>query len=294
MSVPLPVTFAISAMPETPMNVQVFAQAIADRLSISGPDGIIFPSTGSVLPTSDIGPFLLNGLTWYVWDTISGSYIPEPLAPQSLKFVAQNATPSPTDYIFWIYLDLTGKAQDIRYYSGGAWKSIFEDKFAQYSTTAQMNTAIQAGFTRYPASAKMNSDQVLAVDGSYHKLLFNNEISDPSSVYDFANSWYVAPINGIYHATCNSQVDNLTGTSSGMEFGIQIVVNGFGGTNSPVSGTAVANPPGDRWYPQVDGWVQCSAGDKISVQMFAQDGVNTGSVQVSFNSQFFVYLVEPI
>lgn len=77
MASPLPVTFKSAPLPfnfsGTP---QQFLDAIVARLYLESGTTAVLISSGPVLPTSDQGPFLLNGNTWYVWDPISGSYVP--------------------------------------------------------------------------------------------------------------------------------------------------------------------------------------------------------------------------
>ena len=77
MPTPLPVTFRGSALPSnfrgTPQ--QLFDAMIA-RLYLDTQEALALFKTGSVLPTSDEGPFLLNGQEWYVWDSGTGAYIP--------------------------------------------------------------------------------------------------------------------------------------------------------------------------------------------------------------------------
>jgi hypothetical protein len=105
MSTPLPLTILIAPLPSdfegTP---QELADAIAERLSIETQESLALYGTGPVLPTSDEGPFLLNGTTWYVWDTGTMAYVPQTIefqddinpkpfranaaAPQTIVFAA--------------------------------------------------------------------------------------------------------------------------------------------------------------------------------------------------------------
>jgi hypothetical protein len=101
-----PVRFIVTmgALPEgfcgTP---QELAQAIADRLIIqANPFNSSF-ATGSVAPTSNIGPWLKDCEEWYVWDDATGQYIPMRFswgtdlvgcAPQSVKMSLNTAVPT--------------------------------------------------------------------------------------------------------------------------------------------------------------------------------------------------------
>ncbi len=224
------------------MSPQVYAEALAARLSLESADELSFFWISSILPTSNIGPGLLNGVTWYVWDDITGAYIPQVIASGSLRFIAQNATPDPALYIFWIYLDGTGKAQDIRYYSGGAWKSIFEDKFGEYSTTtvsqAYTNAQIAAAIgdipapdaaVWYPFRAQKNAVQDIVFPGAgnvIEQITFPSEIIDPNSV--FAVNQFVVPVGkgGAWSIGASIELGVTSGSPTQTDFSLEILVNG--------------------------------------------------------------------
>jgi hypothetical protein len=50
--------------------------AIVARLQFETQASLALFGTGSVLPVSDEGPFLLDGTKWYVWSAGSGAYVP--------------------------------------------------------------------------------------------------------------------------------------------------------------------------------------------------------------------------
>lgn len=74
----LPVTFRAAPLPYnwsgTPND---FLSALVARLAIDSQSQIALINVGSVPPTSDIGPWLKDGVEWYVWDPISGTYVPQ-------------------------------------------------------------------------------------------------------------------------------------------------------------------------------------------------------------------------
>jgi hypothetical protein len=78
MATPLPVAFRVSPLPPdfrgTP---QAFMEAIVERLSLDTLEQLALITIGPVAPTSDIGPWLKNGTTWYVWDAGTGAYVPQ-------------------------------------------------------------------------------------------------------------------------------------------------------------------------------------------------------------------------
>lgn len=83
MSTPkLPLTFSASALPAgATYTPQQFLDAIVARLSINSEENYSIITVSNTLPTSNIGPVLLGGLEWYVWDPTSGAYIPIPKEP---------------------------------------------------------------------------------------------------------------------------------------------------------------------------------------------------------------------
>lgn len=301
MSTVLPVTFRAAPLPPSfSWTPQQYLDAIVARLSIQSDESFSLFTIGSTAPTSNVGPWLKNGITWYVWDAGTGSYIPEVLEFQSLRYVASASAPSQALYTLWIELNGSGKAIAMKYYSGGAWKDIYEDKFATYSTTTQMNSAIAAavaGLTlaakKYPASAQLTAPQTIAIDGTYYKILFNSAFINPDGSYNAAGSKYVCPVNGIYRVTSNLQVDNNGGDVTAMELGLTVAKNGvIAGPAAPISGSAVASPPGSRWYPQVSGLISALAGNELEVFITAEDGVDAANIDIAAQSQFFIELVQ--
>jgi len=295
LSTPIPVTFRASPLVSNFQGTpQQFLDAIVARLSIESPSNSVAIITyGSVLPTSDVGPFLLNGITWYVWDVGTGSYVPQVVTAESLRYIASASAPDQAKYIFWIELNGSGKAISIKYYSGGAWKDIYEDKFATFATTSSVDAQIAAALKFYPASAQMTVDQNFAVNTLLQKINFNDDFINPDGVYSSADARYNVPVSGIYRVNANLQIDNTSADVTSLEFSLRIALNGNPfATNYPISGYSVASPPGDRFYPQVAGLIQASSGDILEVYLSAQDGTNTGFVSIAQSSQFFIELVQ--
>lgn len=77
MPTPLPVTFTASPLPaDFDGTPQQLMDAIVARLAIESQESLTLIGQGTPLPTSDQGPFLFNGTTWYVWDVGTGAYVP--------------------------------------------------------------------------------------------------------------------------------------------------------------------------------------------------------------------------
>lgn len=74
----LPITITGSPLPEgTVFSPQELFDAMLARMALETGEAFVLIGTGSVLPSSDEGPFLLNGTTLYVWDTGTGAYVPQ-------------------------------------------------------------------------------------------------------------------------------------------------------------------------------------------------------------------------
>lgn len=317
----LPVTLDFGTLPQTGQGYtpQQFANILGTNGAIFTEQEFALFVTGSTAPTSDVGPWLANGNEWRVWDDDTGTYVPITIDQGSLGYIISDSEPDPDIYQFWIKTAVGGSPLGLFTYYSGAWVDVyastiggymtvaaFNTAIANYSTTAQMNTAISngdaatlasanaytdaqiaalpGGLNPRPASAT-NSSQSVTADGSPVTVNFDSVEFDPDGVYDAGGSRYVCPVNGIYQVNVDLQVDNSSADASGMEVSI-----GISGTNLN-SGSSVGDPPGQRWYPQVSGLVQMSAGSGIQVSFYAADGTGTGSVTLS-NGSFSVFLVK--
>lgn len=226
MSSVVPVSFRVSPFPtNADYTTQEFADALVARLSIESPTTISFFVSGPTAPTSNVGPWLKNGVTWYVWDTPTAAYVPQVIESQSLKYIFQNGAPDHNFYTFWGSVDGSGKAQSIQYFYNGAWHDVYEDTFALYTPTTGMNTAIDskiaAALVPYSTTAQMNTAISLAVaavafgKGAFQVVMgsaqhqaiatsdsgtiipiFNVVSSDPDGC--FSSNKYTCPANGYY------------------------------------------------------------------------------------------------
>lgn len=276
-AITIPVTFSLSAPipPNFKGSPQDIAQAIVDRIQIDSVENIAFFVTGPVAPTSDVGPWLKDGKTWYVWDDVTGAYIPQPLESLSLRYIAADISspPDPDDFTFWIVTEL-GKATDIRYFSTGAWKSIFEDKFAQYSTTTQMNAAITAALAAiqsyfFRADISTAVTLTFGVAGTQKQVIQFSPTNNPFSVWSISDNAFVVPVSGYYHLEGIVHFSSASGDATGITRQINLLRNGaaFDITwQSQASTTAQQLIP---WSTNV----LLAAGDKIQVE--AQVSVDT-------------------
>lgn len=301
----LPLIFRASPLPDgfrgTP---QQFLDALVARLAIETTDDLALFGSGAVLPASDNGPFLLDGTSWYVWDVVTGAYVPLILDPLSQRWgiFAVGSIPDNALYDFWIATDVNGKAQKIMFWDQDldgtppvpSWKDVYTDPLAV------LTAAINEGDKKWPASAKLNLDQTIVNNGDFVKVLFNTVIINYDinpTAYIPASSHYLVPVDGIYAVGANLQVDNdlfYPSDPTLVELDLRIAVNAaYSASGVPTSGTAVASPPGSRWYPQVSGLISASANDVIAVYISATGGA-AGNLTIAPQSQFFIHLVNRV
>lgn len=101
---PLPATFQGS-----PQDLFV---AMVERMKIMSPNGTNFIFIGSTEPTSNVGPWLKDGTSWYVWDVVTSRYVPADVsASVSIPFWIGASTPGSSDPPVW--LRTTADATDI-------------------------------------------------------------------------------------------------------------------------------------------------------------------------------------
>lgn len=283
----MPVAFRASPLPSdfsgTPQDL---LDAFVDRLSMETEEDLALYVAGSVMPTSDSGPWLKDNLTWWVWDVDNGQYIPQPLERASLRYIIQESEPDSDDYDVWIQTDSSGKAIAIKTYSSGAWHDIYEDKFTEIDE--QIGTVTNT----YPVSAETGGSQQVEVDAPDDSVMQIDTINfDPSGKFDTATFRYTAAVAGYYHIESECQVDNYTADGS-VEISYLIFKNGF---PTPVSsGTSVSGPPGQRWYPAVSGLLQLAANDYIDVRISVHDDDYAGGFVSASNGTFNVFKVQSI
>lgn len=112
---------------------QGYAEHLVDRLEVRSTSQTYGTSIVSSLPVSNIGPVLLGGLKWYVWDEGSSTYVPVDItdslaAPATLKYVLTSDTgvvawKSAADFWAWFGLtasNITPGAAGTLIYSNGA------------------------------------------------------------------------------------------------------------------------------------------------------------------------------
>lgn len=248
--------------------------------------------TGPTAPTSNQGPWFKNDVTPMVWDVSTGQYIPAVLDQKSLRYASLTALPANNnDYDVVILLDSAstpvGNPLGIYVWYNGAWKDI-------YTTLYVTQVQLQQAFRNYPSRATLTANQTIAIDTARHKITMNAAQINPDSVYDSANSRYVAATNGLYEISVFLQVDNAGGTAANMILGSGVYKNGnlALGAELAVGGANYAPAASGPWFISYSGMVSLLAGDYLEVYLSAGDGVNTQNVQVvAGNSAISTHLI---
>jgi len=199
----IPLTFRAAPLPigfrGTPQ--EAFDLFVA-RLTASSVNQIAFIASGSVAPTSNVGPWLKNDQTWYVWSDSLATYIPQVIDESALGYTIAVTAPDPASFKFWIRIDGDGVPLGISIYTNGAWTDIYASLISSYSTTAEMNTAIATAVgnqSKYPFSAIKAVPQTITSNDPAEILVFPSEQYDVGSAYDNSTYKFTAPVGGIYN-----------------------------------------------------------------------------------------------
>jgi hypothetical protein len=82
---------------------QELATAMVERMKIVSPASINFIFVGDVEPTSNVGPWLKNGNSWWVFDSDLKRYVPQDLTDAETKWFHMGATtPTESDPSLWM------------------------------------------------------------------------------------------------------------------------------------------------------------------------------------------------
>lgn len=292
----LPLTITIAALEVgfrgTP---QQLADAIAERIQITAQQTIALISSGATEPTSNIGPWAKNGRTWYYFDDDTGAYVPFIILDSQLKRQISIGEPTDDAIDIWYQIDEDGAPLAIKLKSivGEAvtWTSVYYLKSEVY-TIAQADLAIIKQ-NRYGVRAQPNAVQNFNIDNAPHKLTMDVEIYDESSVYDDSNYRYTAPLKGIYRVSALARFDDVSGTPAAMQAGVRVWKNGVGsGTQVAAADNNTPSPAGDYWEARISDDILLDAGDFIELAGIAQDGVNSGELQMQVASHWEIHLVQ--
>lgn len=118
--VPIPFTITVGAIPPGVYTDQQLLNTLESVLQISLAEGVAFFSIGGAQPTSNTGPWLKNGVSWYVWSDALGTYVPATIPQTSLGYIVSMTAPDPTVYQVWFQIDSGNNPVGIFSYNAGA------------------------------------------------------------------------------------------------------------------------------------------------------------------------------
>ncbi len=306
MATSVPLTFRAAPLPEGyKADPETFKNDIVARLYAESTDSIAFFASGTVAPTSNVGPWLKNGTEWYVWDDGTGAYIPQTITQAALRFAVQFGAPDPTVYLFWIELDAGGVPQAVKTYNSGNWVDVYALQFASYltissfnttianySTTTQMDSAIAAStFRPYPGQGTSIAPQSILADGVAVGVVIDSDPINPTpGPINIGSSRYIAPASGIYCVAVTSLFENDTAVAADVEIFLSLYKNGADTGIGDIDGTP--SPNGDRWSPAFTTLIQLAQYDYLQLFATVSDGVGVGAVDLE-TYRFNAWRVSP-
>ncbi len=90
---------------------QELSSEMVRRMRIVSPSGTNFIFIGDDEPTSNVGPWLKGGVSWYVWDAETNRYVPLDISDSETQwFHVGAATPSTADPGLWLRTTVTPTA----------------------------------------------------------------------------------------------------------------------------------------------------------------------------------------
>ncbi len=306
MATSVPLTFRAAPFPEGyKADPETFKNDLVARMYAESSESISFFASGTVAPTSNVGPWLKNGTEWYVWNDGVGGYVPQTISQETLKFAVQFGAPDPTKYLFWIELNAGGVPQAVKTYNAGSWVDVyastlglyqttaaFNTAIANYSTTTQMNTAIAtATFRPYPGQGTSLAPQLITANGTPVEVVIESDPINPTpGPINLGSSRYIAPAAGIYCVAVTSQFDNNTAVAADVEINLGLYKNGVNSGIGDTDGTP--SPNGSRWSPTFTSLVSLNQYDYLQLFADVDDGVGAGNVRLT-TFRFNVWRVSP-
>lgn len=295
-TLPLVIEFG-SLPPAVRWTPQQLADAIAQRLRIVTQQSFALFVTGSTEPSSNVGPWLKNGVEWYVWSDSEGAYVPITIAQESLGYFIGEATPDPAVYQFWIRTTAGGSPLGISIYYSGSWVDVYAAQLATYATIVAMNAGdaatlasanaytnaqigmIPGAMPVYPAQGESSGPQAITTDGVPVKVVMDVANINPAPApINTGTGRYVAPGAGIYMIAVLSQFDNVSAVAAAVETNLSAYING-----SPAIGDFddTPSPNGGRWSPGFTYMATLNASDYVELYADVADGVGTNTVNLT-------------
>jgi hypothetical protein len=157
-TLPLNIAFA-SLPPNVAWTPQQLGDAIAERLYITTQQTFALFVSGSTEPSSNVGPWLKNGETWYVWSDADGGYVAQTIEPASLGYWIGPDAPDNSVYNFWIETAAGGSPLALKIYYSSAWTDVYATELASYLTIVAAAATYQtiAGMSVYSTTVQMDA-----------------------------------------------------------------------------------------------------------------------------------------
>lgn len=242
---------------------QGYAEHLVDRLEVRSTSQTYGTSIVSSLPVSNIGPVLLGGLKWYVWDEGSSTYVPVDItdslkAPATLKYVLTSDTGIVTwrdPAAFWAWFGLTaasiapGAAGTLIYSNGAAsaWgipdvalpaKSVAISKLkAEAADAGKIATAQSDGSVSWSATSTARGQFSRTAEADLPNDGEGEPAIRPTSATRGARAWLVAKTSPLF-------VGGDYGWSVGDEIPIECV-DVDGGSSSRLVGLYLIQKPAE-------------------------------------------------
>lgn len=302
----IPLTFRIAPLPVgfrgTP---QQLSTAIAARLSAVSANAISFFASGSVAPTSNVGPWLKNDQTWYVWSDSLATYIPQVVDTASLGYIFSQVAPDPATYKIWFKLDGDGNPIGIFAYINGLWTDVYASQFANYYTKTEIdanvytktetNSQIAAAIgdintDTYSFSYFLSGPQPISDTDGAIALVFNNK------VFDLANSVsggvFTAPVNGIYMFEFGIWIEYVSGFGTGLDISIELEQVGVGSLQFFANESGEGGTKGRPYFLVKRAQLAAGAQVRCKASVSSSDGTTSWNIQSNEASVFSGGLVQ--
>ena len=307
-----PLTLRIGAInPAFSDDPQAFADEIQAKAEIITQAQLSFFVSGSTAPTSDSGPWLKNGNTWYVWDIGTGAYIPLIAEQETLKYFIGSTTPDEDAYLVWFKTDIAGLPQGAFIWNGTSWQDINTYSFYTKTEIDAATVAILALFEPAVAGkAKilranvLGHGDILKVTGGgtgatsltvigdgtiYLNTALNNAEIDTASGWDNSTKQYTVKTTGYYSVYTQAQFEHVSGGAARTGHYVTIYVNGVNKATGVINGAFIGGPV---TVPTEDAF-HLNVGDVVSVRITEDSDPSTDTFSVASNTNT-ILIVKPI
>jgi len=120
---PVPLQCVVGSVPPNwSGDAQALANLLGSILQFYLETGSSTFIIGGSQPTSNQGPWLKDGTTWYVWNDALATYVPATIPQASLRYIISPTAPDPAVYDLWFQTNAsTGTPISINHFNAGQW-----------------------------------------------------------------------------------------------------------------------------------------------------------------------------